>query len=112
MTHFAPGARFSKVPKLFGRVSGVLCIFKTKASRGTKLCSYLNFCSLCNILKDQLFRISGSDFYEWLFGPEKFSELSRNGSLIVRAIDQLAYKTYVQARIADNANYAPSVLYC
>ena len=56
-----------------------LCIFKTKASRSTKLCSYFNFYSLHNIWKDQLNRISGSDFYEWLFGPEKFSGLSRNG---------------------------------
>ena len=48
-----------------------LCIFKTKGSRGTKLCSYFNFYF-------QLYRISGSEFYEWLFGPEKFSGLSRN----------------------------------
>ena len=55
-----------------------LCIFKTKASRGTKLWSYFNFYSLYSIWKDQLHRISESKFYEWLFGPEKFSELSRN----------------------------------
>ena len=30
-----------------------LCISKTKASRDTKLCSYLNFYSLYNIWKDQ-----------------------------------------------------------
>ena len=47
-----------------------LCIFKTKASRGTKLCSYFCFYSLCNIWKDQLYRISRSYFIEWLFGPE------------------------------------------
>ena len=56
-----------------------LCIFKTKASRGTKLCSHFNFYSLHNIRKDQLHRISKSEFYEWLFAPEKFSGLSRNG---------------------------------
>ena len=28
--------------------------------------------------KKQLYRISGSQFYEWLFGPEMFSGLSRN----------------------------------
>ena len=56
-----------------------LCIFKTKVSRGTKLCSYLNFHSLQNIWKDQLYRTSGSEFCQWLFGPEKFSGLSRNG---------------------------------
>ena len=74
------GACFSKVPKLFGRISGnSLCIFKTKASRGTKLCSYFCFYSLYNTWKNQLYRISRSYFYEWLFGPEKFSGLSRNG---------------------------------
>ena len=26
----------------------------------------------------KLCRMSGSEFYEWLFGPEKFSGLSRN----------------------------------
>ena len=29
-------------------------------------------------MKDQLYTISRSEFYEWLFGPEKFSGLSRN----------------------------------
>ena len=58
-----------------------LCIFKTKAFRGTKLCSHFCFSSLYNIWKDQLYRISRSYFYKWLFGPEKFSGLSRNGPL-------------------------------
>ena len=58
-----------------------LCIFKMKGSQGTKLCSYLNFYSLYNIRKDQLYRISESEFYEWLFGPEKLSGLSRSGPL-------------------------------
>ena len=39
-----------------------LCIFKTKASQGTKLCSYFNFSPLCNIWKDQLYRMSESEF--------------------------------------------------
>ena len=73
----APGACFSKGPNLFGWHSS-LCIFKTKMSRVTKLCSYLNFYSLYNIWKDQLYRISGSEFYEWLFGPVKFTGLLRN----------------------------------
>ena len=55
-----------------------LCIFKTKASRGTKLCSYFNFYTLCNIWKDQLYRISRSTFHELLLGSGKFSGLSRN----------------------------------
>ena len=58
-----------------------LCIFRTKVSRGTKLRSYFNYYPLYNIWEDQLHRISGSEFYKWLFGPEKFSGLSRNGPL-------------------------------
>ena len=30
-------------------------------------------------IRDRLLRISESEFYEWLFGPEKPSGLSRNG---------------------------------
>ena len=64
------------------------CIFKTKASRGPNLGSYFYFYPLYNIWKDQLYRISSSEFYEWLFGPGKFSGLSRNGPLarVSRAI--------------------------
>ena len=60
-----------------------LCIFKTKAFRGTKLCSYFNLYSLYNLWTDQLNRLSRSEFHEWLFGPEKFSGLSRNGPLVL-----------------------------
>ena len=43
--HYHIWGPFSKVPTLFGRLSGdiVLCIFKAKASRNTKLCTYFNF---------------------------------------------------------------------
>ena len=64
LNHSVPGACFSKVPKLFGRHNS-LCIFKTKASRGTKLYGFLI-----------------SKFYEWLFGPEKFSGRSKNRPLV------------------------------
>ena len=57
-----------------------------KVSGGTKYCSYINFYSLYNIWKDQLYRMSGSDFSEWFFGPEKFSGLSRNRPLVTIAI--------------------------
>ena len=30
-------------------------------------------------LSDQLYRISGLEFYKWLSGPEKFARLSKNG---------------------------------
>ena len=93
--HNFPGACFSKVSKLFGRISGdiiLFCIFKTKASGGTKLCSYFCFYSLCNIWKDQLYRISRSYFIEWLFGPEKFSGHSRNGPLELNWNQRLGHK--------------------
>ena len=47
-----PGARFSKVPKLFGRISGYIFLFvssKRKASRGMKLCSSFTSYSLYNL---------------------------------------------------------------
>ena len=31
------------------------------------------------MLKGRLSKTSGSQFHKWLFGPEKFSGLSRNG---------------------------------
>ena len=31
------------------------------------------------MLKDRLSKTSGWQFHKWLFGPEKFSGLSRNG---------------------------------
>ena len=55
-----------------------LCIFKAKESRGRMLRSYFNVYSFYNLWKEQLNRVSGSQFCEWLFEPEKFSELSRN----------------------------------
>ena len=75
-----PGACFSKVPKLFVWHNS-LCIFKMKVFCVTKLSSYFNFYSLYNIWKDQLYKVSGSEFYEWLFGPVKFSGLLRNAHL-------------------------------
>ena len=47
-----PGVCFSKVPKLFRVHLGwhnSLCIFKTKASRGTTLCPYIHSYSLYNM---------------------------------------------------------------
>ena len=44
--------------ELYGRISGD--ILHIVVSQGTKLCSYFNCHSLYNILKDKLYRISGS----------------------------------------------------
>ena len=59
-----------------------LCIFKAKASRGTKLCNYFNFYSLYNIWKDQLYRVSGSEVYKLLFGPKKLAEISKRAPVL------------------------------
>ena len=64
---------FLESPETFRVRHNSLCIFKRKASRGTYLYS------LYNIWEDQLYTINRSEFCEWLFGPEKFSGLSRNG---------------------------------
>ena len=83
--NYASRSLFLESPETFRAHFGwhnFLCIFKTKASRGTKLHSYFYFYSQYNIWKDQLYRTSRSYFYEWLFGPEKFSGLSRNGPLV------------------------------
>ena len=82
---YRPGACFSKGPNLFGWHNS-LCIFKIKESCVMKLCSYFNFYSLYNIWKDQLYRISGSVFYEWLFGPVKFPGLLRNARQVLRGV--------------------------
>ena len=55
-----------------------------KAFRDTKYCSYFNFHPLQNISKDHVNRIIGSQFYEWFFGAEKFSGLSRYGPQVTR----------------------------
>ena len=68
-------APFLKSPENFRAHFGwhnSLCIFKTKASRGRKLCSYFTFYSLYNIWKDQLFRIGRLEFNEWLSSSKSF----------------------------------------
>ena len=56
---------------------------KPKRLEARNFAFYFYFSSLYNIWKDQLCRISRTYFYEWLFGPEKFSGLSRNGPQIL-----------------------------
>ena len=87
-----------------------LCIFKTKASRGTKLCSYFNLYSLYKLWKDQLYRISGSQFYEWLFGPEKFSGLSGNRPLDTFEFCSQLYLTARAAVVSTTTSYINNLL--
>ena len=76
----SPGIRFPKVLKLFGP-HNFLCISRTE--RGLKSPNFTAiqfFCYLENIPKDHLFKASGSQFPKWLFGPEKGSGHSGNGT--------------------------------
>ena len=73
-------ACFPKVWKLFGPISGdttSLYIYGTPS----KLRNHLGFVYIKNMLKDHLFKTSALQFDNGLFGPEKFSGLSRNRSL-------------------------------
>ena len=72
-----PGARFSKVPKLFWRILGDIILLGSSKRRRLEERNFavILIYSLYNIRKYQPNRISGSEFYEWLFGPEKFSGL-------------------------------------
>ena len=57
--HMTSGARFSKVPKLFGWQKS-LWIFNRNTFRALKLCSYFVFSFIWNILKERVFTASGS----------------------------------------------------
>ena len=79
-----PRARFSKVPKLFGHISGRIILFvcsKRRRLEARNFAVILIYIPFTTYEKKQLYRISGSQFYEWLFGPEMFSGLSRNRPL-------------------------------
>jgi len=71
------GARFSIVPKLFGWQKS-LCIFNKCMFQALKVGSYFAFPYNWNILKEQLFTSSWSQFQELLFEPDKLPDLSRN----------------------------------
>ena len=73
-----------KSRNFFGRISGdIILLVSSKRRRleAQNLAVILIFHSLTTYQKKQLYRISGSEFYEWLVGPEKFAGLSRNGPL-------------------------------
>ena len=78
-SHVAPVSRFSKVPKVCRRISGDIILFVSSERRhlGTRDFAVI-FIFIPFTTYDPLYRISGSEFYEWLFGAEKFSGLSRN----------------------------------
>ena len=63
----------------FGWHNSLFISSKRRSLEARSFTVILNFYSVYNIWKDQLYRMSGSEFYEWLFGPDKYSELSSNG---------------------------------
>ena len=75
-TLFRSEACFSKVPKLFGPISGATIPFISSQRRGSKRSNF------AIILVFLLLNASGLRFDNWLFGPEKFAELSRNRSQV------------------------------
>ena len=101
-----PGARFSKVPKLYGPFSGVT-ISSVSQERSirfikvVKLHRHISFSWLENMLKDQLSKISGYHFHKGLFGPEKFSGLSRN-------VPQGTLKYDFQTNVENDRSYKSS----
>ena len=76
-----PMGCFFKFPKLLGPISGATIPFVSLEHVGSKPSNFaivLVFHALIICLKDQLFKTSGLQFYNWHFGPEKFSGLSIN----------------------------------
>ena len=75
-------ARFSKVPKPFGRILGGIILFVSSKRRRLEARNFaiiLTCISFTTYEKTSfMHRIGGADFYEWLLRPEKFSELSRH----------------------------------
>jgi len=74
--YWRPGTHFSKVPKLFGRILGDIILFVSSKRRRLEAQNF------------EAILISGSEFYEWLSGPEKFSGLSRNRPLVTTTRSQ------------------------
>ena len=75
------GACFSKVPKLHSPIWSATIPFiylQCRDSKPLNFAVFLVFHTLTNLLKDQLFKTGGLRFDNWLYGPEKFLELSRN----------------------------------
>ena len=79
----SPGACFSKVPKLFGRISGDIILFVSSKRRRLEARNFAVIFVLFPLqhMKRPALQDKQVVLYEWLFGPEKFSGLSRNGPL-------------------------------
>ena len=79
---YSTGARFSKFPKLFGRISGDIILLKTKASRDPKPV-ILNFIPFTTYEKTSFTEYAGRSF------TNGFSGVSRNSSQLLKFCSQL-----------------------
>ena len=62
------GARFSKVPKLYGPLSGVIITFVFQERRGFKSSNSTVVFLFVALKKDWFFKTSGWQFHKWLLG--------------------------------------------
>ena len=77
-----PGARFSKVPKLYGPFSGPLYLKNGQdLSRQTSLPFF--FLYIEDMSKDRLSKISACQFHKWLFGTFE-KRVLREGTFFIR----------------------------
>ena len=73
-------ARFSKVPKLFRWHNHSFCIFKTKASRDTTLCSHFYFLFSLQLMKRQALQNKQvGSFTNSFSGPKSFWDFRETG---------------------------------
>ena len=64
------------------RVSQFPLYLKNEEDLSRQIHSHFAFRCLENVLKDRLSKTSSWQFHKWLYGPETFSGLSRNGPLV------------------------------
>ena len=76
------GTRFSKVPKIFGRQFSLY--FQKEGAPCYETLQLFSFLFPFQDMKRPAYRISGSEFYELLFGPVRFLGFLRNARQTLR----------------------------
>ena len=101
----SPRARFSKLPKLSG--------FLAKTFPGVKFCYKFALSYLEIIVKGQLSRMSGSQFFKWLFGLGKFTGLSRKirELLILRTVIRESFVNFRENRKSNGNSWSINCFY-
>jgi len=82
--NFEPFDPFLESPETFRAHSGGIILFASSKRKRLEVRNFaviLIFIPFTTYHKKLLYRISGSQLYEWLFGPDTFSGLLRNGPL-------------------------------